>query len=403
MRILGRIKGERVNRILLCAVCFCGVIFGESASVVKPIGDIFLNLMFVLIVPLVFFSMTTAIYNMKKSGMVGRLLGVSMLVFLVTSVISGFITAGSLALWNPLAGLDRSNIMERLPELVPVSNGSVADIIVSAFTVPDFLDLFNKSNLLPMIVFSVMLGFAIASVGKAGEKIASALSAGMDITVRMVQMVMIIAPLGLGCYFADIVGKLGGRMIGGYLNVFILFLVLTALIFFIVNTLYVLFAGGRQGVRSFWSNIIPPALTAMATTSSAACIPINIESSKAMGVSSQVASTVIPLGTNLHKDGSVVSGVIKVFFLFALFGMNVTSVGQVLLIIAVSILVSSVIGAIPTGGMTGELLICSIFGFPPEMAAVVMIISTIIDVPATLLNSTGNIVSSILVQKFIPR
>ena len=93
----------------------------------------------------------------------------------------------------------------------------------------------------------------------------------------------------------------------------------------------------------------------------------------------------------------------KAVFLMTLFGMSYAGVGNWLTLVGVAILVGAVMGAIPTGGMTGELLVCSVFGFPPEMAAVVLVISTTVDIPATLTNSTGNIVSALLVERFTPK
>jgi len=274
-------------------------------------------------------------------------------------------------------------------------------MLVRAFTVPEFLQLFSRENLLPLIVFSMILGFAVSVAGPSGEKVAGGLKAGLDVTVGMVRIVMLAAPVGLGCYFADTVGRLGGQLLGGYLNAFLLYLAVAAVVFFGVNTLYMFLCGGWNGVRSFWKGILTPALTAVATSSSAACLPVNIEAARGMGVSGGIADSVIPLGTNLHKDGSVMGGVVKVLFLLTLFGVPYVSFGKFLLVIGIAILVGAVMGAVPTGGMTGELLICSLLGFPPEMAAALMVISTVIDIPATLLNSTGNVVAARLVDRLL--
>jgi len=171
----------------------------------------------------------------------------------------------------------------------------------------------------------------------------------------------------------------------------------------VLQTLYVWVALGRRGILPYWKTILTPSLLAMATCSSAICIPTNIAAAKKLGVRPSIADSVIPLGTNLHKDGSVQLGVMKAVFLMSLFGMSYTGVGSWLTLVGVAILVGAVMGAIPTGGMTGELLVCSVFGFPPEMAAVVLVISTTVDIPATLTNSTGNVVSALLVERFTPK
>ncbi|WP_321331075.1 dicarboxylate/amino acid:cation symporter [uncultured Bacteroides sp.] len=377
----------------------CGLVFGEGASIVKPIGDIFLNIMFVLIVPLVFLSVSSAIYNMKQMNMVGKVITNIAFVFLISATIAA-ITAYTLTLfYNPLEGIDKAALMANLPKHAEIAQLSAGELFVNTFTVPDFLQLFTKSNLLPLILFSVFFGLATAFSGEQGKTVAGVLNSGMTVILRMMRIIMYAAPIGLGCYFADTVGRVGGQILNGYLNAFLLFLVLTVICYVGLNSFYVWLAGGKKALFAFWRNIITPSLTAIATSSSAACIPINIEASRKMGVPGSIAETVIPLGTNIHKDGSVMGGVIKIVFLLTIFGQDTGLSGNLFFIIGVSLLVGTVMGAIPSGGMTGELLICSVFGFSPQLAGTLMVISTIIDVPATLLNSTGNIVSSILVTR----
>ena len=148
--------------------------------------------------------------------------------------------------------------------------------------------------------------------------------------------------------------------------------------------------------------MIPPSATAVGTSSSAACLPVNLSAARRLGVSEKVADGVIPLGTNLHKDGSVVTSVAKVLFALYFFDiMPENAVVAAALVILLSVLESIVVGAIPIGGMTGELLICAILGVDPAFAATLMIIGTICDIPATLLNATGNLVASTLVERLV--
>lgn len=375
-----------------------GIVFGESASVVKPIGDIFLNLMFVLIVPLVFFSISSSICNMKQSNMVGKVITNIILAFLVTAIIAALVAYFCTLLYNPLESINKDDIISTLPQQT-IRQISSANILVDTFTVSDFQLLFTKSNLLPLIIFSVFLGFATAFSGEKGKLIADFLNAGTNVILKMMQIIMKAAPIGLGCYFANTVGQLGNQILDGYMHVFFLYILLTLVSYFGLNSFYIYLSGGRKALSLFWKNMITPSLMAIATSSSAACIPVNIEASKRMGVPQNIADTVIPLGTNIHKDGSVMAGIIKITFLLTIFGQELTSSSNMLMIIGVALLVGAVMGAIPSGGMTGELLICSIFGFSPELAGTLMIISTIIDIPATLLNSTGNIVSSVMVTR----
>ena len=255
------------------------------------------------------------------------------------------------------------------------------------------------SMLLPMIGVSMLAGFIVALLKEKGAKAAAFLDKATDRTVNVMRLVMYAAPIGIGCFFAWTVGSLGGTILGNYGDAVTVYLIAALILFFVVNSAWVAVAGGAKMLGPFWKGIVPPSLTAVATASSAVCIPLNMEAARGMGVSPVVAESVIPLGTNIHKDGSVIGGVVKVVFLLTVFGAAAPSLESFFVVVGLGILVGTVMGAVPTGGMTGELLICSVLGYPPEMAAVLMIISTLIDIPATLLNSTGNVVASVLVNK----
>lgn len=375
----------------------CGIIFGPSASVVKPIGEMFLNLMFVLVVPLVFFSIASSVRRMTREKKVWRVLGWSILVFLVTSIVAGTLTWLLCEFWNPLGQFATKMPPERSGVAgLALAGRTFLQTVENMFTVGDLHHLLTRENLLPLIVFSAFLGAATSLCGEKGEPMAKFLDSGMAVIMEFMRLLMYAAPVCLGCYFADLIGNLGGRIIGSYLNCLLIFLVIAAFLFFIVNSIYIFAAGGKKLLGSYWSNIPAPSLMAVSTCSSAATIPAGIEATKNMGVSESVAESVIPLGINIHKDGSVATGVIKIIFVVVFFGLSGYGCPE---IVGISILTSLVVGAVPVGGMTGEILICSILGVDPGFAATLLVISTIVDIPATLMNTTDNIVSAIWVDK----
>ena len=375
----------------------CGIIFGPAASVVKPIGEMFLNLMFVLVVPLVFFSIASSVRHMTREKKVWRVLGWSILVFLVTSIVAGTLTWLLCEFWNPLSQFATKIPPERSGVAgLALAGKSFLQTLENMFTVGDLHHLLTRDNLLPLIVFSAFFGAAASLSGEKGEPIAKLLDSGMVVIMEFMRLLMYAAPICLGCYFADLIGNLGGRIISSYLNSLLIIIVISAFLLFIVNSIYVFIAGGKQQLKSYWGNITAPSLMAVSTCSSAATIPAGIEATKNMGVSSSIAESVIPLGINIHKDGSVVSGVIKIIFVVVFFGLRGYGCPE---IVGISILTSLVVGAVPVGGMTGEILICSILGVDPGFAATLLVISTIVDIPATLLNTTDNIVSAVWVDK----
>lgn len=391
--------------ILLAALVVggtAGLVMGEKASVLAPFGDLFLNLIFSMLIPLVFFSISSAIANIGSSKKLGKILGVTIIVFGITATISAIIGVTSYIWFNPTKGMDISlfNSLLSSGEVTSVEQVGIIDKIVSSITVSDFQGLLTRSNMLAVILFSVILGFGTFLAGEEGKPFTSFLNSGSAVMMKMLSIVMYYAPIGLGCYFATTIGSLGGQIATGFAKSFGVYTLVSVVYFVVFFTIYAFVAGKKEGVKAFWSNASAPSVTALATCSSAACIPTNIESAKKMGVSETLAKIVMPLGVNIHKDGSVIGAVFKIMFVMGVMGINFTNVKTIIMIIAVSLLVGAVVGAIPGGGAIGEMLILSIFGFPPETIALMLVIATIIDAPATLLNSAGNTVCTMIIGRF---
>jgi len=140
--------------------------------------------------------------------------------------------------------------------------------------------------------------------------------------------------------------------------------------------------------------------TALSTCSSVATIPANLAAAKAMKIPAHIRNLVIPLGAPIHKDGSSISSIIKIAAVFAIMGKDFTHPYTIMVALGITIIVSTVEGGIPNGGYIGEILVMTVYGFPIEMLPVVMIIGTLVDPMATLLNATGDTVSAMLVTRF---
>ena len=347
--------------------------------------------------PVVFFSVANSVRKLTTERKLWRVLSRAVLVFLAGSVVAGLLTWIICGFWNPLGGYATKIPPERtVIEGVAIGGGDLLKTIENMFTVSDFHMLLGKNNLVPLIVFSALFGAATSLSSEKGEAMERFLESGMEVVMEFMRILMYAAPLCLGCYFADLVGNLGGQIVSSFVNCVLLYLVVTGILYFGVNSIYVALAGGKEGLSTFWRNMTEPSLLAVATCSSAATIPASIKSAKKMGVDDSVAESVIPLGINLNKDGSVVSSVLKTVFVVSFYGLG--GYGCVS-IVAIAILASLVVGAIPVGGMTAEILICAILGVDPEFAATLLIISTLVDIPATLLNTADNLVSAVWVDK----
>ena len=400
--------------IILLAAIIIGAILGmalkENAAVLKPFGDIFLNLLFVTIVPLVFLSITTSISRIKQPKRIGKIMITIIATFVVMSLISvlvGIVSTYSFKLVNTEDGAQiRASLEEDSGETSSTETDekepTILDRTVSALTVTDFSKLLSKDNILPLVVFSILFGVAIKMAGEKGEAIQKTLESAYEVTLKFVQLISYYSPIGLGCYFAVLVGTYGSAIAVGYAKTFVIYTLVSIVFYIVMYSVYAFIAGGKKGLITFWKNIITPTAVALATCSSAAAIPANTEAAKKIGVSDDIAETTIPLGTSFHKDGSIIGSVFKIMFLVGLFGTSLATAGDIFGVLGVALLANLLITAVPIGGGTiSEMLIITMLGYPVASLPILTIIATIIDMPATVLNVVGDDVSSMLVTRIV--
>ena len=396
--------------IILLAAIIIGTILGmalkENAAVLKPFGDIFLNLLFVTIVPLVFLSITTSISKIKQPKRIGKIMITIIATFVVMSLISvlvGIVSTYSFKLVDTEDGAQiRASLEEDSGETSSTETDekepTILDRTVSALTVTDFSKLLSKDNILPLVVFSILFGVAIKMAGEKGETIQKTLESAYEVTLKFVQLISYYSPIGLGCYFAVLVGTYGSAIAVGYAKTFIIYTLVSIVFYIVMYSIYAFIAGGKKGLIAFWKNIITPTAVALATCSSAAAIPANTETAKKIGVPDDIAETTVPLGTSFHKDGSIIGSVFKIMFLVCLFGTN-ASIFQV---IGVALVANLLVTAVPIGGGTiSEMMIISMMGYPVAALPILTMIATVIDAPATVLNSVGDSAASMLVARFV--
>lgn len=383
--------------ILLSSIALGGLTgyyFGFLSVYLKPFGEIFLNLIFTAIVPLIFFSVAAAIARLGSMGKLGKTIAYMGLVFLFTGIIAAIYSLLVVKFFPPAEGV--SLVLSAPPN---TASSNIITQISGIFTVTEFSKLLSHEHILALIVFSILVGLAASKSAEKGKLFTDFLHAGEAVFMRVFSLVMYYAPIGFFAYFAVLVHDLGPQLMHSYLRISILYYSCSVLYFIGAFSLYAYLAQNKQGVKLFWSNVFLPAITAIATCSGAASIPANLLAAKKMRVPAEIYETVIPLGTIIHKDGSVIGGMFKIAFLFGLFHWDFSGASILLTALGVSLLVGTVMGAIPSGGMLGELLILNLYGFPPSVLIAIAAISLIIDPPATLLNVCCNTVGSMMVAR----
>lgn len=395
-------KNYKSTIILLLSIIIgtiIGLIFKEKACVLSSLGDIFLNLMFVVIVPLIFLTITSSIIKMENPKRLGKIMITILIVFAVMSIIAALIGVVSSYTIKLIDSKDINNLTNLLNQDVVISEEvNILQKTANLLTVNDFYKILSKENIIAILVFSIIFGFAIRKSKDKGKKVIELILSLNEVVINIVNIIMYYAPIGLGCFIATLIGSYGSVIAIGFLKTFIVYTLVCIFIYVFVYSAYVFLVSDKKGLKAYWKNIIGPSTTALATCSSAATIPINIKYTKEMGVPSDIAETTIPMGTSFHKDGSVVGSVFKIMFLIYLFGKDI----NILTISGVSLLSTLLITAVPIGGGTiSEMFILQILGFPSSALPILSIIATIIDAPATVLNVVGDSCSSLIVARII--
>lgn len=406
-KFLSNYKSTIILLVAIIVGAVIGIVFKEKATVLQPLGDIFLNLLLVIIVPLIFLTITTSIAKMQQPKRLGKIIGTIVLVFIFTSIIAllvGFAGSYFVKLVEPEDGKTIRDTLEQVEETQESEEEklTITDRTVKLLTVNDFSKLLSKDNIIALLIFSIICGIAINMSKEKGKLVLEFLESANVVISNVIKIIMYYAPIGLGCYFASLIGSFGSSIAVGYLKTFIIYTIVAVAFYFVIYTVYAFLAGGKNGIKSFWKNVLPSTLTALATCSSAASIPVNIECARKMGVSEDIAQTTIPLGTSFHKDGSIIGSVFKIMFLVALFGTSITTFSGILTVLGVALIANLLITAVPIGGGTiSEMLIITMLGYPVAALPILTIIATIIDPPATMLNVVGDTVSSMMVARVV--
>ena len=374
-----------------------GIVVGflwDGAAALEPLGTLFINMMFCVVVPMVFFSISSSIANMKSAKRAGKLMGTTVVTFMCTTIIA-------------------SVIMYIIVRFVPVYMGdpvfeessatamSAGDMIVGFFTKADFPELWSRRSILQLIVAGIFFGFGVQMCGGPETKVAQLLDEITRALMNVIKLISFYAPIGFFGFFAALVAAHGADFVSSYARAIILYYVVSFAYMFICFPLYARFGGGKGAVKVMFQHLFRPAAVAFGTCSSVATIPTNMEVSEDTGISKDVTDIVLPMGATMNMDGSGMSAIIKVAFLFGMFGKDFAT-SEALLAIVVATLSSVAMSGIPGGGGTGELVLCSLF-FPEQLPIafpIAQAIGDLVDPPATMVNAAGDYVASYIVSRF---
>ncbi len=273
-----------------------GMAMGSHAVILKPFGDIFLNLLYTIVVPLIFFIISSAVIQIGEWQRLRKIFLNMFSVFMFTGSIAAIFMIVVVVVFPPTLG-----VTLKLTQSVHTQSINVSEQLVNMLTVPNLTELFLPRNMLALVFISILIGFAVLIAGEKAKPFADFLQSGSEVFMKLISLLMYYAPIGFFAFSAVLVAQLGPELLASYFRAAWIYYGAGILYFFIGFTAFAFLANKKTGVKLFWTNSILPAMTALATCSSAASIPANLQAVSRMQVSRETSEAVIPLGTILHK------------------------------------------------------------------------------------------------------
>lgn len=375
-----------------------GNTISAGATVLKPLGTLFINMMFCIVVPMVFASIAGAVANMESRKRAGKIMGVTIGTFVVTGAIAAVIMYVLMQVFPPVLVP-----WTEIPSEAIGEHADMATMIVNFFTAEDFVGLLSRKAMLPLIVFSLLFGFAVNLNGGKNTPVGQFLDDLSNVMMRFVKIITYYAPIAFFGFFADLMATYGPQITESYGRALLVYYPLCFVYIFTAWPLFAWFGGGKGAIKTMFQHITKPAVVSLGTCSSVATIPTNMEEAQDTGVSKDVSDMVLPLGATMHMDGSCFSCVLKIAFVFGVFGVDFGGIDMLIKVVLVAVLSSVGMSGVPGGGYIGEYIMCSIF-FPDQMELAFPILVTLgnlVDPPATMINSAGDYVVSFIVSRFV--
>ena len=372
-----------------------GLVLGEKASVIKPLGTIFLNMIKMIVVPMVFCSITAGVASLGDITKL-RNIGVKVLViYAVTSAISTVIGLIVASVINPGKGFDMNALGESAYEAKEMP--SVIDTIVNMFPTNIF-KAFVDGNMLQIIVFAIFLGVALITMGETGRKMTEAVQNIANAMYKITGMVMEFSPIGVCALLADSVGSYGLKVFGP-LGKLILTVYAADVVLIVLMYIPMLIVLARFPVGKFFKGILPLWAVTLSTTSSAGSLPLTTSiTNNDFGVSPELSAFSLPLGATINMNGGCIFYAAAIVLTAQVYGMQLGA-AQLFTIIFTTVLVAMGCPGVPGGAIIMTTILLTNMGLPLEIVGLIAGIFRIIDMADTTFNVTGDVVSTLCVAR----
>jgi DAACS family dicarboxylate/amino acid:cation (Na+ or H+) symporter len=375
-----------------------GVVFGflapQFAQALAPVGTAFVQAIKMIVVPLVFTAITLGIYQMGNSAkQLGKVSVISLLYFFIATVVAIVIGLALNGMFHPGVGVNLSHTAELPKNLNTTVNWTkfFLDMIPS-----NVVAAMAGTNLLPVLVFAVLLGLALASIGSRAKPLVDVLDALMGAVFKLTGWIIALSPIAIFAIIAWLFSTQGMHTILALLKlVLVMYLGLGVLLVLFAVLMLVIGEHPLQTAKA----VSEPVILAFATRSSEATLPLHMEKLVEMGVPKAVASVVLPLGYAFNRDGSIMYFALAVGFLADAYNIPLDP-STLLSIIVVTTLASKGSANVPSGGLVAIAMVLTTIGIPVEALAIIAGVDAFLDMGRTAVNVVSNTVAVKLVMRW---
>lgn len=373
-----------------------GLVFGEKATILKPLGTIFLNMIKMIVVPMVFFSITAgvaALGDLRKLRSIGvKVVGLYALTSAI-SVLIGFFMANII---NPGKGFDMSALSSG-SQYQAQEMPSVLDTIIDAFP-SNIFDSFVNANMLQIIVFSIFLGVALIMMEEKGERLTTAIQSLADVMYKITAIVMEFSPIGVAALLADSVGAYGLEIFGPLGKLILTVYASDVLLVFLMYVPMVALLA-KFPIKKFFQGIWKVWVVTASTTSSSGTLPVTTTvTNDDFGVSPELSSFSLPLGATINMNGGCIYYAAAIVLTAQIYGVELTAAALVNIVIS-TVLVAMGCPGVPGGAIIMTTILLTNMGLPLEIVGMIAGIFRLIDMANTTFNVTGDVVTTMVVAR----
>ncbi len=356
-------------------------------------GKVFIASLKLLVVPLVFFSLVCGVSNLSDGSSMGRIGVKTLSLYLMTTAIAVTLALTIATTINPGVGID----LGVATEFVVKESPSLKQVLINIFPTNP-LRAMAEGNMLQVIVFAILIGIAISRCGEPGARVRSSLNDWNDVVMRLVLMLMAVAPFGVFCLMATLFTNMGLGAIADLFKYFMTVVIVLVVHFLFTYGLVVRFLAKLNPV-TFYKRFAPVMAYAFSTASSNATLPVTLETVEhRLGVKNEIASFTVPLGATINMDGTAIMQGVATVFIAQAYNIDISMTGY-LMVIVTATLASIGAAGVPGVGLITLALVLQQVGLPVEGIALIIGVDRLLDMIRTAVNVTGDAAVSTVVAR----